>query len=681
MKNKMFQIMDKGFLNTARGVFLALMVMGILYASSLYSYLLFHGLSEVFSIAVAWGMFMIVWNSRQRIVNNYIIFVGIAYLFIGLMDLMHTFAYKGMNIFPWGESNPAVQLWIASRFLEVFSFYAALLFLRRPIYPRAVFAGYFLLTAALLSSILYFDIFPDCFVEGQGLTGFKKLSEYAISSLLVLYVFILYRKRGSFDPRVFRDLVLAVVFTVMAELAFTFYVSMYGLSNLVGHYFKIFSFYLMYRAMIETGLRRPFDLLFRELKSSEEALLEKNESLKDAMVRARQAERARSEFFAKMSHEIRTPMNAIIGLTELTLDTELTEEQREQLQMVSFSAENLLHIINDILDISKMEAGRLEINRIPFDLRELLHKTVMPLRHRAEEKGLRIEMEDNREGNALLTGDPVRLSQVIINLVGNAIKFTEKGYIKVRVEAEESRPEKERLHFYVEDTGIGIAEEAQARIFDLFSQADASTSAEYGGTGLGLSIAHNIVELMGGELMLQSRPGVGSTFHFIITLEKAPWEEPRESLEAGPEPGPGKACSASILLVEDNLINQKIARRILEKADMSVSVAGDGERAVEMAASGKYDVILMDYYMPGMNGTEATRILRSRGIKTPIIALTAKALGSDREECLEAGMDDFVSKPVRSNELLGKLDEWVKPRREAELASEAEARPICPEAG
>jgi signal transduction histidine kinase/DNA-binding response OmpR family regulator/HPt (histidine-containing phosphotransfer) domain-containing protein len=545
-------------------------------------------------------------------------------------------------------------------------------------------------------------------------------------------------------------------------------------------------------------LRRHQEQLEDQVTGRTAELSQVNVDLMEAKNRAEDASRAKSEFLANMSHEIRTPMNAVIGMTELTLDSDLAPEQRESLTLVKSSADALLSILNDILDFSKIESRKLELEAVPFTFRNLIADTVAPLVLRAQEKGLEIVTDISPDVPATLVGDPVRLRQVIANLVGNAIKFTSQGHVMVAIDAESLTSTDVLLKFHVMDTGIGIAKDKQELVFEPFRQADGSTTRYFGGTGLGLTISQQLVTMMGGGIRVDSVPGQGSTFHFTVRLgvcnripEVAPvpvagvtvlvaddnevsrrmvekalrrWRtrltvvdsgtaalaavseaetrgepftlvlldaqmadisgydvarqmrtltasvpavvmlssstdvpddarsgelaiamhltrpvEPNDLLLAigrltaglpvrarGPAPAPRPATTPlktadtagprRILLAEDNPTNRILALRILERKGHTVLIADNGKEAVELLAKHDVDVVLMDVQMPVMGGFEATRAIRERdrstGRHTPIIAMTAHAMKGDRERCLDAGMDDYISKPIDSARLL-----------------------------
>lgn len=377
----------------------------------------------------------------------------------------------------------------------------------------------------------------------------------------------------------------------------------------------------------------------------------------------------RERFLANISHEIRTPMNGIIGLTNILLAMETNQEKIDYLKAIKSSGDNLLVIINDLLDLAKIQSGKIKFEEIDFDLYDQLSTTLKILRVKAEEKNISLNFDFDDNIAKSLKGDYYRLNQVIVNLIGNAIKFTEKGEVRLKVNLLHEESGKQYLQFDVSDSGIGIPENKIAYIFETFTQATTDTERKYGGTGLGLSICKQLVELQGGKIWVKSKVGVGSTFSFTLGFKVNTNDVKKEEETVIKSVKEEDWTNYHVLLVEDNKINQLLALKVLKNWGLNIDVAENGKIATEMVRKKSYDIILMDLQMPVMNGYEATKVIREEfNLKIPIIAMTASAMRDELESCIYQGMNDYITKPFQPNELYNLLDHWFKTKDKMQMA-------------
>ena len=394
------------------------------------------------------------------------------------------------------------------------------------------------------------------------------------------------------------------------------------------------------------------------------------DELRIAKEAAEKTTQSKNEFLASISHEIRTPLNAIMGFSSLAQKNELSPKLANYIRMISGSARNLLLLINDILDFSKIEAEHLEMESVHFRLRDIVQETADIVSLKAGEKNIQLIVSVEQNVPDHLTGDPLRLSQVLLNLAGNAVKFTSQGHVTIRVEAIELSDHNCQVRFSVEDTGIGMTQEHLSKLFKPFSQADSSITRRFGGTGLGLAISKHLVEMMGGQIRVESQPGRGSAFYFTIDFPR--WEQEREPASSDGEESADVIAGlrvirgARILLVEDNIINQQLTAEVLQEFGLNVEIAGDGNAALELLKKTPYDLILMDIQLPVMSGLELTALIRKmnslEGI--PIVAMTADDTLRTKKECLTVGMNDYVTKPMDMQRLTRVLIRWISPGRQ-----------------
>ena len=516
---------------------------------------------------------------------------------------------------------------------------------RRPRLWKSGFMAFLFLAAGIWSCLVAWTILA------HGVVGWPALMAMAITALFCSMSVLVYAQ----------DLTLIYVFTGVMFLPAVATLLVHGgrEAHLLVVALALFVIYLTFqgRQVYREHWRAQTNTKLLEVRAAE---------LEQARNQAQAANDAKSDFLANMSHEIRTPMYGIVGATEQLLKIDLDPRAREYAETASTSAGVLLDLIDDVLDFSKIEAAGLTIQSVVFDLNDVAGRLVEMFASRAGDKGVGLEIEVAEGIPSNLLGDPARLLQVLINLVGNAVKFTDEGRVEVSIAPHGYDDGRVRIRFTVTDTGVGVPLELQDRLFEAFTQADSSATRRFGGTGLGLAISKRIVELMAGEIEFESEPGRGSSFYFTLPFERQATDEVPLELAASVLRPKAQARrprrSFRILLVEDNPVNQMVASRQLELIGYQADTADDGLQALAALEAQDYDLVLMDCQMPELDGYEATRRIRRRESDkkhTPIVAMTAHAVKGDREKCLAAGMDDYLAKPFRESDLEAMLDRWL----------------------
>lgn len=618
-----------------------------------YNYLLFHLLAEMFSIIIGTSLFLVMWNAKKYVNNKSISLISIAYAFIGIIDLMHTITYDQMKVVS-GFSFYGNHFWVASRYFEGISLLIAIGVgnkLKRLNFYKA-FTIYAVATIAAIFLILALKWFPaDIWIMSN--TAFKIIGEYLIILILLVCLLLLYKFKDNYSNNIYNILKWVIIITVIQELCFSLDVGNFSYTNFLGHYFKIMSFYLIYKAVVKTSIADPYDLIFREMKVKEKML-------EESKAAAEKANSSKSVFLSNMSHEIRTPLNAILGYTQLMqLEKNFPEELKEYLDAIDGSGRHLLSVINNILEISKIEAGKVQINEESFNLPNMLKEIDAMFRIKIDETRILFNISKQKNIPDFLHSDQVRIRQIIINLIGNAVKFTSKGSITLTITEQSRQRDTVRLRFEVKDTGIGIPKEKLNSIFDPFEQVEGKNEQKEG-TGLGLAISRMYVKLLGGDISATSTEDEGSSFVFEIDLkiDTSTKEENYNGKEILSIANTEKA--RTIMVVDDIKSNRDIVSRMLKSVGFLTVEAVDGEAAVRIFNEYHPDLVLMDIKMNGMDGLEALKRIRAqdRNLKTPIVMVSAYSLKEFENEAINSGADAYITKPFRREEvlnLLGKL--------------------------
>jgi signal transduction histidine kinase len=480
--------------------FIFIIALIFLYILSFGNYLLFHSYAEIFSIIIAAILFIIAWNSRDIIDNKYILFIGISYLFIANLDFLHLLGYKGMNIFT-DYDYYANQIWIATRALEALSLAIGFVFISQNINlnPRFVLIVYVIIFILIAISIFQLKIFPECFIDGKGQTDFKIFSEYVISFTLLIALLLLIKFKNEFNNKVYRYLFWSIIFTIIAEISFTFYVSNYGISNMIGHYMKIISFYLIYLSVVDTAIRDPYNIIFKKLN--------------DRRIKLDIANKTKDKFFSIISHDLRSPFNSLLGFSKLLInnyDNFDEGEKKEMIQLMHHTSKNTLNLLENLLEWARIQTNRIEYSPVTFNISNTTIEIINLLNAYAKKKEIDISIKV--QNDIIVFADEKMLSSVIRNLISNAIKYTYKNG-KIIISLEKSG---ELIKLSIEDNGIGMDKKTLDSLFLIDKTNSVPGTDDEQGTGLGLILVKDFIEKNNGKIKVESKPGKGSKF--IISL-------------------------------------------------------------------------------------------------------------------------------------------------------------------
>lgn len=631
----------------------------LLYFVSHYNFELYHTLIELISVVVALTIFSIGWHTRKYATSSMHLIIAIGYLFVGLSDSMHLLFYKG-----WGMPDSSAsmslmfQLFLLGRLIEALTLLVAVWTLGK----NLRLSGPRMLTPTLMAWLLVMLLIvgekaPETVVKGSGFSPFANSVIALTCLILVTGLILLHGRWAHLRSRVSELIAGSMGLMIVAYVLVPFYGNLGGLVVYASHLLKLLAYVLLYRALVVGALAEPYYTLFLDLTNSELAA-------RRAKTSAENANHDKTSFIARISHEIRTPMNSVIGLSTLLLETDLSPVQRRYASMTRESANVLIALVNQVLEFTKLEEHGMKLSEAPFVLRDVVEGVTEMFALSRPKDGVEISASIAEGTPEVVVGDAFKLRQVLTNLVGNAVKFTERGQIRVSVSAAGGGGERPLFHFAVSDTGRGIPEKDLPRLFMPYEQVEGISQAAQG-TGLGLVISKQIVELMGGEVGVRSKEGGGSLFTFtarfgvvdawIVGLDGG-------AQELADQNGKARALAGMTALVaDDNEINRVVTSAFLQRIGFRVDTAENGKLAVEAARSNQYDVIFMDVRMPVQDGLDATREIRRLGITIPVVGLTAAAFEGDRESCIESGMDLYLTKPVEERLLFEALSRLLAP--------------------
>lgn len=631
-----------------------------LYYISTLDYLVFHSFAEILSIGISLAIFIIMYNASGIVSNNYLRIIGMAYFFIALLDMLHTLSYEGMIMFDPGHYY-ANQTWIATRFFEAVVMTCGFYFIGKkrikPVGEKVLIVLYSAVTSVIVLTIFYWDVFPECYIAGVGQTKFKIYSEYVISFVFLANLLLLIKKKKYFTKKVYFNLKLSFIFYTATELAFTLYVSNYGFSNLIGHYFKLLAFYFSYRALVETSIREPYNTIFNELKKNNEYLEETNKT--------------KDRLFSIIGHDLRSPLAGIGSLLDLiSMETEENDYSRikEYTAIMKKSSSGVMDLLDNLLNWSRSQNNSLHIKNESFSINKLIEDNLDFFDNVISLKSIEMAYIKNETG-MLVVADMMMITTVLRNLLNNAIKFTPM-YGRIEVSAKQAG---EYVEISILDTGIGLEEDKKDKLFNFTTNISTYGTEGEKGTGLGLVLCRDFVEKNGGTIWFESEYGKGSTFYFTVkyggiakdTVQADKHIKLLSSTNSAQEASLkayNRTIKPKILVAEDDLISRKIMKKFFEKSELPVDIAVDGDEALKLFYENRYDIIFLDCMMPLKDGYEVTaRIRNAEGDKkhTYIVAMTASAADGDKERCLRAGMDDYISKPIDFKailEIMGKFN-------------------------